>query len=69
MSEKNEDRRCLTCGKKLLDEKLPICLRCRLQGRNTTAKVGEAAGGLAVAALSIISIANNNNNGGGTPEA
>ena len=27
----------------MLDEKLPFCLRCRLEGRNTTVKVGEIA--------------------------
>ena len=34
MSDEKQ-RRCLTCKKLLLeDEKMPICLRCRLQGRN-----------------------------------
>ena len=33
-------KKCKTCGKQLLDEKIPICLRCRLKGRNNTVEWG-----------------------------
>lgn len=51
-NEKDEkERRCLTCKKLLLDEKMPICLRCRLRGRNYAGKGGQIIGGLAITAL------------------
>lgn len=43
-----KERRCLTCKKLLLDEKFPICLRCRLQGRNEAGNVGKVIGGIAL---------------------
>ena len=51
--EEVKERKCIICGKTLLDEKLPICLRCRLEGRNLVGKGsallffigGTAAGG------------------------
>jgi len=54
MSNINEEkeRRCLTCKKRLLDEKIPICLRCRLRGRNYSGKGVEIVGGIATVAVS-----------------
>ncbi|SCY77127.1 hypothetical protein SAMN02910292_02859 [Lachnospiraceae bacterium XBB2008] len=46
MDEEIKDRRCKTCGKKLIDEKLPICLRCRLKGRNFMGNLTEAGAGI-----------------------
>ncbi len=40
MSNEEKKRRCKSCGKLLLDEKLPWCRRCRLEGRNK--KVGQS---------------------------
>lgn len=40
MSKDKKERRCMTCGKLLLDEKLPLCRRCVLKGRSRAAKVG-----------------------------
>ena len=50
MSKMNveKERRCLTCKKLLLDEKFPVCLRCRLQGRNGAGNVGKIIGGIAL---------------------
>ncbi len=31
MRQNNQERRCFFCGKRLLDEKLPVCKRCRLK--------------------------------------
>ncbi len=45
MDEEIKERKCMTCGKKLLDEKLPFCLRCRLKGRNNVGRAGEVVGG------------------------
>lgn len=55
---KSKEKRCLTCGKRLLDENLPICLRCRLQGRNTTVKVGEFLAGVAITVRGAVSLIN-----------
>jgi hypothetical protein len=63
---KNKEKRCITCGKRLLDENLPICLRCRLQSRNTTVKVGEVLAGAAITATALIS---KNGNGSDNNEA
>lgn len=49
MDEEVKERKCKTCGKRLIDEKLPICLRCRLKGRNTAGRVGEIAVGTVLA--------------------
>ena len=42
-SEKKE-KRCIACGKLLLDEKL-FCKRCVLKGRNKAGKIGGAVVG------------------------
>lgn len=34
MDEEIKKRRCKSCKKLLLDEKLPFCKRCTLEGRN-----------------------------------
>lgn len=34
----NKERRCKSCHKLLIDEKLPICRRCRLKGRDNAVK-------------------------------
>lgn len=46
----NKEKRCLFCGKRLIDEKIPICLRCKLAGRDTAGKVTEIVGGIALVA-------------------
>jgi len=49
MSNPDEkEKRCLFCGKRLIDEKIPVCLRCKLKGRNNAGRVGEIAIGVAV---------------------
>lgn len=50
MSEELKERRCLTCKKKLIGGKLPICPRCKLTGTNGVKKIGtRVAGGAAIA--------------------
>ncbi len=66
MSGENKDRKCISCDKKLLDEKLPICLRCRLKGRNTTVKVVEVVGTMIVAVGGANAIKNNSGDGSST---
>lgn len=44
MEEEVKERKCKTCGKRLIDEKIPICLRCRLTGRNNVGKVSGIVG-------------------------
>lgn len=53
MSKVKKERRCKKCGKLLIDEKLPFCRRCVLEGRNTAGMVGGIGGGL----ITIIALA------------
>lgn len=43
-----KEKRCLFCGKKLIDEKFLVCLRCKLKGRNYVGSAGEIVAGIAV---------------------
>lgn len=52
MNKEDNERRCKICGKLLLNERLPICRRCVLQGRNQTTKIGGTVGGLFLAFVS-----------------
>ena len=51
MSNEKKERRCKSCGKLLIDEKLPFCSRCVLEGRDTVGKVGGIVVVLAITAL------------------
>lgn len=57
MSEIGKERRCKSCGKLLIDEKI-LCRRCKLKMRNTGGKVGGIISGLVVTAFSANSLAN-----------
>lgn len=59
MSEENKERRCKLCGKLLLDERIPFCRRCFLEGRNKVGKVGSAVGGTVMAILGVAALSNN----------
>ena len=61
MSNEEKERRCKSCGKFLVDEKL-FCRRCVLEGRNKVGQIGGIVGGLAVSALSAAALINNNSN-------
>lgn len=41
----SREKKCLFCGKRLIDEKIPVCLRCKLEGRDIASKVTEVAVG------------------------
>ncbi len=60
MSKEEKERRCKSCGKLLLDEKVPFCRRCILEGRNKAVKVGGLISGLAITAGNGIALINNN---------
>ena len=47
MSDEKTERRCKSCSKLLLDEKLPFCHRCILEGRNKAGQIGGLVGGIA----------------------
>ena len=64
MDEEVKERKCKTCGKRLIDEKLPICLRCRLKGRNNAGKVGEIAVGTVLAIAGGKALIDQNQNNG-----
>lgn len=59
MSNEKKERRCKSCGKLLLDEKLPFCRRCMLEGRDTVGKVSGTVGVLAITALKVSTLVNN----------
>lgn len=40
MNDETKERRCKFCGKLLINEKMPICRRCKLEGRNKVGQVG-----------------------------
>ena len=64
MSKVEKERRCKTCGKLLIDEKLPFCRRCVLEGRNKAGQVGGIVVGAATTVLSAVALINNNSDGG-----
>jgi hypothetical protein len=59
MNNEKKERRCKSCRKLLLDEKLPFCSRCVLEGRDKVGKFGKAVGVLAITALEVYALANN----------
>ena len=63
MSNEEKEHRCKSCGKLLLDEKIPFCRRCVLEGRNKVGQVGGIIGGLAMTALSAVAFINSNSDG------
>lgn len=59
MSDRKEQiHKCLFCKKKLIDEKVPICLRCRQKAKSKVAKGGSAVLGVGAAVLSGIGLIN-----------
>ncbi len=63
MSNEEKEHRCKSCGKLLLDEKIPFCRRCVLEGRNKVGQVGGIVGGLVMTALSAVAFINSNSDG------
>lgn len=43
MNDETKEKRCKICGKLLISEKIPICSRCKLEGRNKVGQVGVLA--------------------------
>lgn len=54
-------RRCKVCGKLLVIEKLPICKKCFLKGREELLKDGAYAG-IAITATAVLNYLSNKNN-------
>lgn len=59
MDEDIKERRCKSCEKLLLDEKLPFCKRCALAGRNKAGQIGGIIIALAPPILSVVARVNN----------
>ena len=59
METEATNRRCKACGKLLLDERLPFCRRCILQGRNIAGRGAETLGSLVLAGFSANALKNN----------
>ena len=64
MSNEEIERRCKSCGKLLLDEKLPFCRRCVLEGKNKIVQVGGIVVGAAITVLKAVALINNNSDSG-----
>ena len=59
MSDRKErTHKCLFCKKKLIDEKVPICLRCRQKAKSNVVKGGSVVIGVGVTVLSGIGLIN-----------
>ena len=52
MSNMEKVRRCKFCGKLLIDEKMPLCRRCVLEGRNKSVQVAGIVFGATTTVLS-----------------
>ena len=60
MNNEEKIRRCRLCGKRLLDEKIPICRRCIIKSRNVAGQFVGALGGMALTVLSGKALLDNN---------
>ncbi len=58
MSKETNRRRCRSCKKLLLDEKLPFCRRCMLEGRDKARQIASIG---AAATAFVIALVNNSN--------
>lgn len=63
MNDETKERRCKFCGKLLISEKMPICRRCKLEGRNKVGKAGRMVFGMFVFVRSAKALAGNKENG------
>ena len=59
LMDNKKEKRCIFCRKLLLDETLPICLRCRLQGVKYTGDGIKAFGALLILAIGAKTIIDN----------
>jgi hypothetical protein len=59
MKNDHEERRCKSCGKLLIDEKVPFCRRCFLEGRNKVRNVAAIAGTILLTVLSAVAATKN----------
>ena len=62
MNKEENERRCKACGKLLIDEKVPFCRRCILEGRNKVGQVGGIMGGMAMMVVGANAFINDNSN-------
>lgn len=62
MRNEGKERRCKSCGKLLLDEKISFCRRCFLEGRDKVSQIGGIVGCLLIT-LSAVALKNNNSDG------
>ena len=62
MSEQEKEECCLVCGKQLIDEKIPLCLRCKLEGRDKAKAIGEIVGGMGLAILGGVALVDSSKN-------
>ena len=56
-SEKNKN--CKVCKKALIDEKVPICLRCKLSGKKKASNIGKKAAGIGAGVVAVTTIIGN----------
>ncbi|SEP84163.1 hypothetical protein SAMN02910289_00649 [Lachnospiraceae bacterium RM5] len=52
---------CKICGKRLIDEKIPVCSRCKLEIRNKGGKITAFVGGIGIAAVNAYNLLNGEN--------
>ena len=54
-----KEKKCIVCKKKLIDEKIPICLRCKLSGKKKASNIGKKVVGVVAVTTIIGNIQNN----------
>lgn len=62
MSDVIKERRCKFCGKLLINEKMPFCRRCKLEGRNKVGQVGGIVAGIFITVHSAKALAGDKEN-------
>ncbi len=63
MNDETKEKRCKFCGKLLISEKMPICRRCKLEGRNKVGQVGGMVVGMFAFVRSAKALAGDKENG------
>ncbi len=54
-----KEKKCIVCKKKLIDEKIPICLRCKLSGKKKASNIGKKVAGIGAGVVAVATIIGN----------
>lgn len=54
-----KEKKCIVCKKKLIDEKIPICLRCKLSGKKKASNIVKKAAEIGAGVVAVTTIIGN----------